>query len=374
MVVDCVLTSLDSQQCQSVTIIEYRVPAGRIDGDFLHKTLVVVTTACGFGGPQTSNVEKAYMKFRGHAYQMETCSFNKTNYDRSAFRVVRTAIPCSDELKRCRWEGGGIQDILTVANQAITNGRQRLEGGDANIAFNRYVILLPYGGHGCTWGGMGLTPGDTIWLPGRAFDRLGIVMQETLHNIGLLHGYGPDWRCGGNDVYPHCEYGDASTSMGIGDSCPSAPEQYRLGWSAPIADLNSANFPEDNRYRKYLLPATFTNDRNLIRIRPNWLGAAYTKNLYLALRQKGGGDWNLLEKYNNKVNVHTSSVPEDNADSALIDSSNTQPEIIATLAKNTAWTYGAARVAVRTGDFVDANNIEVFVCRFQSSSSDCRMP
>jgi hypothetical protein len=24
-------------------------------------------------------------------------------------------------------------------------------------------------------------------------------------DIGLLHGYGPDWRCGGNDVYPHCE-------------------------------------------------------------------------------------------------------------------------------------------------------------------------
>ncbi len=73
------------------------------------------------------------------------------------------------------------------------------------------------------------------------------------------------------------QYGDASTSMGIGESCPSAPEMFRLGWASAVVDFDGNNFPEDNLYRKYLLPATFTSDRNMIRIRPTWLGSAYTK-------------------------------------------------------------------------------------------------
>jgi hypothetical protein len=91
-------------------------------------------------------------------------------------------------------------------------------------------------------------------------------MQELLHNFGLWHG----WRNG-------VEYGDYSSAMGTGESCPSAPELRRLGWATPLAQLNSDNFPP-NVYVYFTVPATFLGSQGaMIRIQPDWLGNAYIR-------------------------------------------------------------------------------------------------
>jgi hypothetical protein len=94
-------------------------------------------------------------------------------------------------------------------------------------------------------------------------------MQEMLHNFGLWHG----WKDGQ-------EYADMSSAMGFGDSCPSAPELWRLGWATPLAQLNSSNVPA-GKYVTYTLPATaFGPIGVMIKIQPNWLSTSYSKYVY----------------------------------------------------------------------------------------------
>ncbi|GIM08923.1 hypothetical protein Vretimale_12848 [Volvox reticuliferus] len=90
--------------------------------------------------------------------------------------------------------------------------------------------------------------------------------------------------------------------MGMGKSCPSAPELWRLGWASPLAQLNSSTLPPKT-FKTYTLPATYvTSQGNMLRIQPDWLSKrSYTKNLYLALRMRGGGDRDLLDEFDGKV-------------------------------------------------------------------------
>ncbi|GLI65841.1 hypothetical protein VaNZ11_009471, partial [Volvox africanus] len=110
-------------------------------------------------------------------------------------------------------------------------------------------------------------------------------------NFGMYHGYGM------RDV----EYGDFSTAMGRGNSCPSAPELWRLHWVTPLVQLNSSSgqsFPLAT-YTNFTLPATYLGPEGvMIKIQPDWLGRDYTKNLYLALRVRAAGDRDLLEEFN----------------------------------------------------------------------------
>lgn len=91
-------------------------------------------------------------------------------------------------------------------------------------------------------------------------------MQEFIHNFNIYHG----WK---DDV----EYNDYSTAMGSGNSCPSAPEIWRLGWATPLAQLNSSTLPA-SVFMPYVLPGTILGpDGAMIKIQPDWLGASYSK-------------------------------------------------------------------------------------------------
>ncbi len=103
-------------------------------------------------------------------------------------------------------------------------------------------------------------------LPAQGIFRKGTVMQEAVHNLNIYHG----WKDGR-------EYRDYSTSMGYGESCPSAPELWRLGWATLLDQLNTTSFP-DQTFRTYTLPATCLGpNKNMIKIQPNWLGSSYTR-------------------------------------------------------------------------------------------------
>jgi hypothetical protein len=95
----------------------------------------------------------------------------------------------------------------------------------------------------------------------------GTVLQESLHNLNIYHG----WKNG-------VEYDDYSTAMGSGNSCPSAPELWRLGWATVLDQLNSSTFPA-KVFKTYTLPATYLGaDKAMIKVQPDWLSSAsYTK-------------------------------------------------------------------------------------------------
>jgi hypothetical protein len=97
-------------------------------------------------------------------------------------------------------------------------------------------------------------------------------MQQLLHNFGLWNA----WKDG-------VEYADFSSAMGLGDSCPNAPELWRLGWGAPVAELNSSTFPL-GVFRTFTLLATSLGPAGcMIKIQPDWLGlsyARYVRSLY----------------------------------------------------------------------------------------------
>ncbi|GIL49123.1 hypothetical protein Vafri_5600 [Volvox africanus] len=250
------------------------------------------------GGANVTEVQNAFLEPNGHMDMLGNCSYGRMIFDRQHFKVVSTNIPCSAEITT-------ICNLDYVANQA----KGRLPDDIQIGSYSHLLYVLPDGLDGaCLSGGIADFPGTQSWYS-LAGDGVGIfskgtVMQEILHNFGIYHGYGL------RDV----EYGDFSTAMGRGNSCPSAPELLRLGWAMPLAQLNSSTFPMAT-YMNFKLPATYLGpDGAMIKIQPDWLGINnYTKNLYLALRVKAAGDRDLLEKFNEKVNIHELNSVIDNS-------------------------------------------------------------
>ncbi|KXZ42205.1 hypothetical protein GPECTOR_183g266 [Gonium pectorale] len=91
--------------------------------------------------------------------------------------------------------------------------------------------------------------------------------------------------------------------MGSGHGCPSAPELHFLGWATPLAELNNNTLPSGLNL-SYWLPATNTTEKGaFLVIHITWRSDYTTKltAVYLALRARGGGDWNLTSEVTDKV-------------------------------------------------------------------------
>ncbi|KAG2496689.1 hypothetical protein HYH03_005107 [Edaphochlamys debaryana] len=183
-------------------------------------------------------------------------------------------------------------------------------------------------------------------------------MQEVIHNFGLVHG----WRSG-------VEYEDHSTSMGRGNNCPSAPELWRLGWATPIDTLSASNFPE-NRYLRYMLPYTYAGPSGAyLKLQPNW-ASPYDKNVYLALRGNGNGDWEIEAEFKDVISLHEGEVPADNRFDSWDDAHYT---IITTIGQNRFYDMNWRRLAIKTQSLSNGR-MEVWVCRYRSAASECANP
>ncbi|GIM08916.1 hypothetical protein Vretimale_12848 [Volvox reticuliferus] len=192
--------------------------------------------------------------------------------------------------------------------------------------------------------------------PGQGIFNKGTVLQESLNNFGLYHG----WRY-------NQEYQDNSTSMGMGKSCPSAPELWRLGWASPLAQLNSSTLPPKT-FKTYTLPATYvTSQGNMLRIQPDWLSKrSYTKNLYLALRMRGGGDRDLLDEFDGKVSVHEVNKTIDN----LMALGDPQISICGTINPSASIDLLSYKLRVISGARV-SSTITVRICRYERLAKEC---
>ncbi|GLC65597.1 hypothetical protein PLESTF_000316900 [Pleodorina starrii] len=287
----CFLPSVDATACTSiadVVVIQGFAPVPTTNVALSLLVMVVslsASTECASrAGGNATEVRSLFLAPGGYADYFGNCSYGSMVIDRQSLTVVPIVVPCSKRIMNCS------EDALAEAAMA------NVPAGIQTAAFSHFVYVVPKDfGPICNWAGFAQLPGTRTWFTpdNQGIYEKGTVMQELLHNFGLWHGYR-------NGV----EYEDYSTAMGMGSGCPSAPELWRLGWADARAQLNSSTFPPGT-FQTYTLPATYRGPTGvMLKIQPDWLGAAYTKNMYLALRVKAAGDIALLPEFNGKLNIH----------------------------------------------------------------------
>ncbi|GIL74587.1 hypothetical protein Vretimale_2152 [Volvox reticuliferus] len=318
---DCTPDSEMGTRCTNISRAQVSPAAGpvaRVSTEMTLRLLVMVvsytaSSSCGArASADVADVRAAYTNELGYMNFLRNCSYGQVTY--SNVTVISTPVPCTQSLELC--------NTINIAVAAKESAESQYGSGFTS-SYSRYAYVLPYGLNLiCGWMGLGEPPpGTQTWyIPEEdgIFNK-GTVLQESLHNLGLrYHG----WRS-------NQEYQDNSTSMGMGKSCPSAPELWRLGWASPLAQLNSSTLPPKT-FKTYTLPATYaTSQGNMLRIQPDWLSKRNcTKNLYLALRMRGGGDRDLLGEFDGKVSYSASSNIQERQFKRPLDAKNVKRQLI----------------------------------------------
>ncbi|EFJ47465.1 hypothetical protein VOLCADRAFT_91809 [Volvox carteri f. nagariensis] len=355
----CILAGPLSTKCTAVTGVRIiATPAPTPSSDVRLNILVMAirlnaTSVCNaLPAMSTAEVEELYLGSDGFADYLNNCSYGKMVVDRSIFKVVPVTVPCSSAIMSCDPDA-----IASAARRALPTGNQV-------TSYSHLTYILPLGITSCGWAGLGELPGFQSWLQPTADGEVkrNTVMQELLQNFGLH----PAWRNG-------VQYGDNSTVMGSGNSCPSAPELSRLGWASPAAVLNSSSLPAST-FSSFALRATYLGSKGvMVKITPDWLGAAYTKNIYLALRSRGGGDDSLPAQFSRKVSIHEAGTSIDS--SGVMSYMDPIVSLIGVVNPNSAFTLPGYNLQIVTGDIRNTGrNILVKVCRYVDGPNECIEP
>ncbi|GIL54728.1 hypothetical protein Vafri_10439 [Volvox africanus] len=354
----CFLPNATATACSNITDAMVTqaaapVPASNITLSVLVMVVSVTASAqCeNRAGANVTQVQNAFLGPNGYADFFGNCSYGRMVFDRQKLTVVPVAVNCSLAIATCN------EDAISVA------AKQQLPANIQIGSYSQFVFVLPNNmAVTCGWVGLAELPGMHSWFTP---DSLGIfskgtVMQELLHNFGLYHS----WKDG-------VEYDDFSTAMGSGDSCPSAPELWRLGWATPLAQLNSSSFARDT-FKTFALPATYLGYKDkgvMIKIQPDWLDPLYTKNLYLALRMKAAGDRDLLDQFAGKLNMHEISRDIDNS---FVAPGDPRESLLGTLIPSSSVTFFNYKLHILTGDLdTSTNSMSVTICRFLIGPNDC---
>ncbi|GIL48404.1 hypothetical protein Vafri_4560 [Volvox africanus] len=329
-------------------------PVARVGTDMKLRLLVMVvsymaSSSCGArAGANVANLRYAYTGDLGYMNFLRNCSYGQVTY--SNVTVISTRVLCTGFLDQCDEESIALNARTSATNQY---------GPAFMSSYSRFTYVLPYGLlSACGWVGLAELSGTQTWYTpdGDGVFNKGTVLQESLHNFGIYHG----WRNGS-------EYQDNSTAMGLGNSCPSAPELRRLGWALPLAQLNRSTLAT-RTFKAFMLPATYaTSDGNMIRIQPNWLlSKAYKKNLYLALRMKGGGDRDLLDEFDGKVSIHEVNKSIDN----FMAVGDPRVSLLGTIDPSTVLDIPTYKLRVMSGALV-GSTITVQICRYEKLPKEC---
>ncbi|GIL49067.1 hypothetical protein Vafri_5545 [Volvox africanus] len=309
-------------------------------------------------GANVTQIKDAFLGPGGYADFFENCSYGRMVFDRQMLTVEPIVIPCIETNLQCTPE--------IISNAAMKYLPQEISTGEYSHLLYVFPDDKEFGNKCNPSPGLGEVPGPNSWYWSSDFDKgifsKGTVMQEILHNFGLYHG----WR--NKD-----EYGDASTCMGSGQSCPSAPELWHLGWATPLAQLNSSTFPVAT-YMNFTLPATYLGPMGaMIKIQPDWLDTNYyTKNLYLSLRVKAAGDKDLYEDFNGKLNIHEINSTMDNSR----DKVGNDPFVTMIGERMTPGSNNVRlvpyKLLLHIGAFNDrTSTIMVTICRFVNGPDEC---
>lgn len=298
-----------------------------------------------------NDIENAFFKQDGHTDFFDNCSYGQLTFSKSSFQATTVTIPCTDKVISC--------DVDEIAAIIMQNMQSTSDANKTMKKLNLYVLPTEIIMN-CGWVGIAERLGTKSWYSSTTDGILsqGTVMQEILVNMGLYNA----WKDG-------VMFDDYSTSMGFGESCPSAPELYQLGWATPLAELNSTSFAP-NTYANFTIPATYLSPSGaFLKMKPDWLGYEYTKNLYLSLRVKAGGDRLLINEFDGKLNIHASSAKFDK-ELPFEEPFNTLVSVIDTRMSVTFFNY---KVHLITGELTrNGTAINITLCRFNFGPTDCQ--
>ncbi|GIL73954.1 hypothetical protein Vretimale_5108 [Volvox reticuliferus] len=335
-----------------------------------YKLLVMILdySACGYAPTlDVDTVTKLYMGPNrdgngGIADKFRRCSYGKFNISYFQAAVVKPA--CSTPVTSgCSW--------WAISSGADAAAKAQL-GQLFFSNFTYFTYVVPPGLQSvCPWAGLALLPGKQTWLQSSDYGvlRWATVMQETIHNFGLWHSWKNNW-----------EYEDYSTAMGRGDACPNAAELSRLGWATAAAngggEISTGVLTTPGKYVTWTLPATYiTGDNNYLRVTPNWLptyaNTTFAKNLYIALRAPKGGDATMSSTYINRVHVHEVNATMDNGFPTSFTFGDRRIQIINMIPPSTRQVVSGYNLVVYTGALTSNDNIQVSLCRFDTSDSQC---
>ncbi|KAG2492521.1 hypothetical protein HYH03_009186 [Edaphochlamys debaryana] len=327
-----------------------KAPAAIVATGQMLKILTLVTSLtgkCTKSGANATQVDEAIKKAGGYADFFRACSYEEIMIDVASSETHEVVLDCTDPILDC--------DEDEIAAAALAAAKKK--GIDLKKFTHRaYVIPAGITATKCDWAGLAEIPGKQTWYTPTSdgiFDK-GTFMQEILHNFGVWHG----WRNG-------IEYEDASTCQGKGIACPSGPELWRLRWGQTVAELKGADLPVGTWKGWYTLTATYLAAKNTVKIFPDWL-ASYTKNIYFALRGKGGGDKDLLAEFDKKVNMH--EVLKDN-DRQGVAKGDPVITFVVKLFPKTTNDLTAYKIIVVVGDLVGNVRVPILICRYSTAPS-----
>ncbi|GIL80158.1 hypothetical protein Vretimale_12958 [Volvox reticuliferus] len=304
-------------------------------------------------GTSVNDVRNAFLGPNGYADYFSNCSYGKMKFDRQALTVISVVVPCSQLILSC--------DVDEITASALQHLPPMLQQNTTAPSYHDLFVLPDTFGPICGWVGLAELPGTKSWY---SPDNLGIfeqgtVMQELLRNFGMPSA----WASGD-------PYGDESTAMGFGDSCPSAPELWHLDWATPLAQLNSSSFPLAI-FKTFTLPATYLGPTGvMIKIQPDWLGTlGYKKNLYLALRVQAAGDRRLANGFHAKISVHEAIAYIDNS---LLMQEDPMFNLMAVISPTSSVSYFNYKLHILTGELVNNGTAMVLkICRFIVGPTEC---
>ncbi|EFJ50634.1 metalloproteinase, extracellular matrix glycoprotein VMP9 [Volvox carteri f. nagariensis] len=297
----------------------------------------------------------------GIAQKYAQCSYGKFNLSPQGFRVLTVRQNYSNAVAaKCNW--------WEISNNADAAARNIL-GLLTLSTFTHFVYILPPGlQKACGWWGLGMLPGNQVWLQTTSYGvyRWESVMQEALHNYGLWHS-----KDGTGSL-------DNSTLMGRGNACPNAAEISRMGWAIPAPGggaISSASFAPGSALA-FVLPATYlTGDGNYLRVVPDWLptytDSTLAKNLYIAVRVANGSSANLVASFAPKVNVHEVNATMDNEYPAAYSYGDRKITIISTIPSLGRANLTAYNLVVYGGPWTSTDVMRVYLCRYTTSPSEC---
>lgn len=235
---------------------------------------------------------------------VQICSANRSSFDAYVLPNV-IQIPCDSQnaYPTC--------NVYDWANYADVYVSQVLRV--PLIKYNTRMYILPPNS-GCGFGGLGMIgpcePECRVWINGKISNEVAVYFHELGHNLGLNHA-----------SHLGDQYGDFTDTMGYccNIRCLSAPNTFRLKWSAPQFQRNIP-FTSPQTYtlkpnQYILLPDKGRQEHTFVQLRvPKYLKydvnialavyiytmpfASYSQSNYIAaLSQKGDGWYSAVSSY-----------------------------------------------------------------------------
>ncbi|KAG2490547.1 hypothetical protein HYH03_010941 [Edaphochlamys debaryana] len=362
----CVPLLADAHACYTSDVVSFALPAPVPSRNLDMEYLVVVvqlaaSAACGASdSADPSAVYNLFWQDRGYARILEACSYGSVRLNQTKFRVLPVTVPCNADILYC--------DHIAIANAATKAAAAALAPQPVP---DRRMYVIPYSAvEWCSWGGLAENRGKESWMtPGVwGIQRVGTVLQEMVHNFGMFHA----WRDSN-------EYSDVSTFMGFGESCPTAPELWRLGWGTVAALLNSTTSQPDRNLSPDIpligirINATWVGPQGvMIKIQPNWVTGYPTgaRNLYISYRGRGTArDWSLPDEFNGMISVHEAWATVDND---FFSPDDPEYNLINVTMPGAPLDLFKYQIYIQTRDPApDGSSIVVDLCRYRTSPATC---